>query len=118
MSTHYRQLPLDEVEVGAVLSDDVRDEQGVVLLSTGTSLTASLLKSLARHGVASVQIQTTAQMAEADMSQEASQENKQADPQRQQQLERLKSLFRLETCDEASGLLCVYLQQYRSGARS
>ena len=113
MSTHYRQLPLDDVEVGAVLSDDVRDEQGIVLLSTGTSLTASLLKSLARHGVASVQIQTTAQTTEQTTAADLAQ----ADPQREQQLERLKSLFRLETCDEASSLLHVYLQQYRSGAR-
>ncbi len=117
MSTHYRQLPLDDVEVGAVLSDDVRDEQGIVLLSTGTSLTASLLKSLARHGVASVQIQTTAQTTAQTTEQTTAADLAQADPQREQQLERLKSLFRLETCDEASSLLHVYLQQYRSGAR-
>jgi hypothetical protein len=116
MSIHYRQLPLDEVEVGAVLFDDVRDKQGVILLSSGTSLTSSLLKSLTRHGVASVIIQSA-----ADIAQEASETDSQAcaqiDLQSQQQLERLNSLFRLETCDEASSLLHVYIAQYRSGVR-
>ncbi len=108
MAANYQQLALDDIEVGAILADDVRDDHGAVLLAEGTCLNQSLLKSLARHGVETVNvvcIETTDDITESTTNEAVI----------QQQQERVTRLFRLENCDEASGLLHVFVEQYRRG---
>jgi hypothetical protein len=108
MATNYQQLALNDIEVGAILADDVRDDHGVVLLAQGTCLNQSLIKSLARHGVETLPIVCT------EASEEITEPTTDEAAILQQQ-ERVKRLFRLENCDEASGLLHVFVEQYRQG---
>ncbi|MFD2366776.1 hypothetical protein [Pseudoduganella sp. GCM10020061] len=51
MLSSHRFLPLARVEAGMVLSDEVLDGQGQVLLPAGTVITADLLARLPAHGV-------------------------------------------------------------------
>jgi hypothetical protein len=46
-----RDLPLAQARAGMVLSGELRDAQGQVLLPDGTVLTPAMLASLARHGI-------------------------------------------------------------------
>lgn len=50
----YRSVPLDEVEEGAQLYEQVSDRQGNVLLPAGAELTGSLIRSLERRGIEAV----------------------------------------------------------------
>lgn len=108
MATNYQQLALDDVEVGAILADDVRDDHGIVLLAEGTCLNQSLLKSLARHGIETLPIVCTE--VPDDTTEPATDEAAML-----QQQERVTRLFRLENCDEASSLLHIFVEQYRRG---
>jgi hypothetical protein len=103
MSSEHRQLPLDEVVAGMVLSDNVLDDNGVVLLSRGLTLSTSILAALARHGIETVPVAGESPAAE------------QASPDPDQQQQRLAQLFRKQSLDEASGLLYQYVQFYRLG---
>ncbi len=105
MATEHRQLPLDEVVEGMVLSNNVLDDNGVVLLSRGLTLSKSILAALARHGIATVPI-----LLESDEETES-----EPAPDRSLQLQRLTQLFRKQSTDEASGILMQYVQNYRQG---
>ena len=50
----YRSVPLDEVEEGAQLYEQVADRQGNVLLPAGAELNATLIRSLERRGIEAV----------------------------------------------------------------
>ncbi|TFW11654.1 hypothetical protein [Duganella callida] len=52
MTGNYQQLALAEVQPGMVLSDELLDVQGHVLLPQGTVLTAAMLALMPRHGIA------------------------------------------------------------------
>lgn len=106
MATEHRQLPLNEVVEGMVLSDNVLDNNGVVLLSRGLTLSTSILAALARHGIATVPIVFESDDPSAPV----------ATPDPSQQLQRLAHLFRKQSTDEASGLLLQYVQYFRLGA--
>ena len=56
MSASYQHLSLAEVEPGMVLSDELVDRQGQVLLPKGAVLTASTIALLPRHGIDMVPI--------------------------------------------------------------
>lgn len=56
MSIIHRQLALAEVEAGMMLSDDLLDGQGHVLLPQGSILTEQMIASLERHGVVSLRV--------------------------------------------------------------
>ena len=45
------ELPLAQARAGMVLSSELRDAQGQLLLPRGTVLTPAMLASLARHGI-------------------------------------------------------------------
>ncbi len=104
MSTDHQQLALKNAQPGMVLSDDVLDDRGTTLLAHGTTLTAPILASLARHGIETVAIRP---------SQSSSERNSEQTP--EQERERLNYLFRKESCDEASSLLHQYVEHYRLG---
>lgn len=88
-----RDLPLAQARAGMVLSGELRDAHGHVLLPAGAVLTAAMLASLARHGIAML-------------------------PVRDPHGERVGYLFRkLDAASaEASVALRAYLHSYRSGA--
>lgn len=56
MHSSHRFLPLSKIEAGMVLSDEVRDGQGHVLLPAGATITADLLARLPAHGVSALPI--------------------------------------------------------------
>jgi hypothetical protein len=101
MTASYKQLALHELAVGMVLSDDLRDNNGIVLLSQGVTLTEAMLAALRRHGVETAPIL-------CDASPAAHQ-----DADQQQRIERLHHLFRKENTDDASGLLHQYVAYFR-----
>lgn len=106
MSAEHRQLPLDEVHAGMVLSENVLDDNGVVLLSRGLTLSGSILAALARHGIATVPILFE------------SAEEAEPGPDPSEQLARLAHLFRKQSTDEASGILQQYVQYFRLGEQA
>lgn len=105
MSADHQQLGLNDARAGMVLSDDVLDDHGVVLLVRGTCLTTAILSSLARHGIENVPIRIIPGSAAAS----------EAEPDLEQQRTRLNYLFRKESCNEASSLLHQYVEHYRFG---
>ncbi len=52
MSTAHQLVSLEAATAGMILSDDILDQQGKVLLSQGTVLTASTIAALGRHDIA------------------------------------------------------------------
>ncbi|MCG2583493.1 hypothetical protein [Massilia sp. TS11] len=56
MSKLYHQLALAELRPGMVLSDEVQDNNGAILLAAGTVLTVPMIASLARHQVHTVAV--------------------------------------------------------------
>ncbi len=56
MSAAYQHLMLAEVEPGMILSDELLDQQGHVLLAQGTVLTAKTIGLLPSHGIETVAV--------------------------------------------------------------
>lgn len=103
MHVDHQQLALEQVSVGMVLSDDVTDDHGAVLLVKGSVLTTAMLVGLARHRIETVPI---ALPPEPEPELAVDQE---------QVAKRLAFLFRRESIDDASSLLHQYLESYRLG---
>lgn len=58
MTGTYHQLALADVRPGMVLSDQLLDLQGQVLLPQGTVLTEAMLALMPRHGIELLPVQT------------------------------------------------------------
>lgn len=56
MTGTYRHLPLAEVQPGMVLSDELLDKQGQVLLPAGAVLTEKMLERMPGHGIESLAV--------------------------------------------------------------
>jgi hypothetical protein len=56
MTGTYRHLPLAKAEPGMVLSDELLDKHGQVLLPAGAVLTATMLERLPGHGIESLAV--------------------------------------------------------------
>lgn len=52
MSTAHQLVSLETATAGMILSDDILDQQGKVLLAQGTVLAASTIAALGRHDIA------------------------------------------------------------------
>ncbi len=105
MTSRSKQLTLDEATPGMVLSDDMLDSHGKVLLPAGATLTETTLASLRRHDIEMLPILCEA-LSAADEAAELA---------RHQQ--RLAVLFRKHVDDEATALLLQYVTRYRLGAK-
>ena len=105
MSAAYQHLGLAGIRPGMILSDELLDSQGQVLLPRGAVLTEATIALLPSHGIESVTVQV-AGGAEADPA---------ADPTAVQQ--RLAHLFRKNDIDNqndwATGILRRYVEDYR-----
>ena len=51
MSAAYQHLALTQVQPGMILSDELVDQQGQILLPKGAVLTAQTIALLPRHGI-------------------------------------------------------------------
>ena len=58
MSAAYQHLALSEVEPGMILSDELVDQQGHILLPKGAVLTAATIALLPGHGIEMLAVQT------------------------------------------------------------
>lgn len=107
MTGNYHQLALAQVRPGMVLSDELLDIQGHVLLPQGAVLTEAMLALMPRHGIAILPI----------VSAEVSPAVAQATLAHHQQ--RLDQLFRKNDADSdsdwATALLRRFVTDYRLG---
>jgi hypothetical protein len=103
MTVTHKQLPIDQVVPGMVLSDQICNALGTVLLVSGTVLTEATLLSLHRHKIESLPI-----LFEVAQGEDSKQDL-------QHQLARLDQLFRKHDQDDASLLLKNLLTQFRAG---
>jgi hypothetical protein len=107
MSGSYTYVPLPQLRTGMVLSDDLLDSNGNVLLARGMELTAAMMTSLQRHAVAAVPIACGA--PEQHVLSEI----------RKHDAQRLARLFRKPGSDDtdATGILHQYVRHFRLGAQ-
>ena len=109
MTASYQHLALAQVQVGMILSDELLDVQGQILLPQGTVLTAAMLALMPRHGISMLAVLAPAESPEQQAA---------ARLQRQQ---RLDHLFRRHDADSiadadwASTLLRNYVAHFRLG---
>ena len=103
MTAISAQFALADVKPDMVLSDDLLDPQGQVLLPKGATLTNHTIESLHRHDVVSVRIVMGEQSPEEDAIQRAHFQM------------RLERLFRKSDDDGANGLLQRYTRTFRLG---
>ena len=103
MTAISAQFALADVKPDMVLSDDLLDPQGQVLLPKGATLTEHTIESLHRHDVVSVRIVMGELTPEEDAIQRAHFEA------------RLERLFRKSDNEKSNGLLHRYVRTFRLG---
>lgn len=103
MSNRCKQVQLDGVAPGMVLSEAVLDARREVLLPAATVLTDAMLRSLERRGILHVFV----------VDNDISQEEWDAECRRVQ--EKLDRLFRRSRGQGSSDLLRQYIFEYRTG---
>ena len=107
MTASYQNISLEKVQAGMILSDQLLDVQGHVLLPQGTVLTEAMLALMPRHGIGILPI----------LSPEVSEEDLEAV--REHHQKRLAKLFRHNDPDDnndwATGLLRRFVEDYRLG---
>lgn len=105
MTTIKTQLALADVSPGMILSDDLLDLQGQVLLPKGVTLTEQTIESLRRHDVISLSIMTGELTPEEEAVQHAHFQH------------RLERLFRKLDDSPANVLLQRYVRDFRLGGQ-
>ncbi len=104
MTSSYLHLALAQLKPGMILSDEVLDPQGHVLLPKGAVLSEATIASLGRHHVDSLAV-----MAEPDPVHDAAVLNART--------ARLAHLFRRHDPDDqndwATGILRHYMEDFR-----
>lgn len=98
-------IHIDDARAGMVLSKNLLDSHGAILLPEGACLNASNLASLARRGVEQLHV-----VAEAPAPDPAA-----LQAERERQCQRLAHLFRHCGASGASPLLLARLLDYRKG---
>jgi hypothetical protein len=99
----HKQLALADVVPDMVLSDNLLDPQGQILLPKGATLTQHAIDSMQRHGVVSVPVVVGELTPEEEATKRALAEA------------RLTRLFRRADDSEANQMLYLYLRNFRLG---
>ena len=107
MSAAYQHLALAEVRPGMILSDELLDRQGQVLLPAGAVLTAATIALLPGHGIDALAVlRAPGDVAQGPPAPHASVIER-----------RLAKLFRKNDIDDnddwATGILRRYIEDYR-----
>lgn len=105
MSSSYQHLALADVQPGMVLSDELLDAHGKVLLPQGTELTAEMLALMPRHGIQALPIMR----GEKDPAAQAAENALQA--------ARIAHLFRLHDPDDGEDWAAASLRRLISNYR-
>lgn len=104
MNPAYQHLPVAELRPGMVLSDEILDAQGQVLLPTGAVLSERSIAQLIQRGVDAVAVLCAAPPPLRDPGETVA---------------RIEHLFRKNdpdnADDEATGVLRRYITDYRLG---
>lgn len=103
MSIRNKQVNVDDAVAGMVLSQEVRDGRGGILLPQNTALTDALLSSLRRRGIDRINVVNN------DLSAE------QLNVERDRVQRRLVRLFRKCDTDRIGMLLLQEVTEYRLG---
>lgn len=107
MAASYQHLALAQVQAGMILSDELLDVQGHVLLPQGTVLTEAMIALMPRHGIAVLPV----------ISEGPSEEEQAAGVEHHN--ERIHHLFRKNDADSdadwATGLLRRFVTEFRLG---
>ena len=105
MTKRAKEMALDEVTPGMVLSEDLLTPRGKVILPKDTTLTDLNLKSLRRYEIEKLPIFLSDDMsATEDAAEKASHQ------------QRIESLFRNSANDKAGNLLRQYVTLFRTEA--
>ena len=105
MKNDGKLLPLNEVLLGMVVSDDLLDARGGLILGQGAVVTEAILLSLQRRGIEALSI----------VAETGSNIDREAEMARQK--ERLVKLFRRCGDGAADKMLLQYVTQYRLEGR-
>lgn len=105
MNSNGKLLPLNEVLLGMIVSDDLLDARGGLILGQGTVVTEAILFSLQRRGIEALSI----------VAERGSHIDREAEIARQK--ERLVKLFRRCGDGPADKMLLQYVTQYRLEGR-
>lgn len=105
MNSNGKLLPLNEVLLGMIVSDDLLDARGGLILGQGTVVTEAILFSLQRRGIEALSI----------VAERGSNIDREAEIARQK--ERLVKLFRRCGDGLADKMLLQYVTQYRLEGR-
>lgn len=108
MTTTDTMIEIDAASEGMVLSHNLLDSGGAVLLPAGATLSPASLTSLRRRGVEHLQVRVAAQASEADQAATRAE--------RERQCQRLQRLFRSSAAVGASAELLEQLLAYRKGS--
>ncbi len=104
MNPAYQHLAVSELEPGMVLSDEILDDHGHVLLAKHTALTERMISQLVARGIATAPVLLPAAPPAVDA---------------EQTLARINHLFRKNDPDDAedfaTGVLRRYIADYRLG---
>lgn len=103
MSTLHKQLALSDIAPGMVLSHNLLDTQGQILLPKGAVLTEKTIESMLRHNIVSVRVVTGELTAEEDMLRASHAQH------------RLAYLFRGTEEHPTNHLLHQYVSNFRAG---
>lgn len=108
MSAAYQHLALAAVKPGMILSDELLDQQGQVLLPKGAVLTAATIALLPGHGIDMLAVLREAAEGEGESGPDACMIER-----------RIDQLFRKNDMDDhddwATGILRRYVLDYRLG---
>jgi hypothetical protein len=103
MSKKHHYVPVSKVTAGMILSENLLDKLGHVLLPAGSTLTDNTLKAMAHHNVHQLAI---VQMDDAESD---------APEIKQRKIDRLAHIFKHAPYGEPTDTLKTYIEKYRHG---
>jgi hypothetical protein len=96
-------LPVSALSPGMVLSDDLRDGWGNILLPQGSELTEVTLEALKRYDISELPI-VSEELTEAEQTAKL-----------KQQQQRIGILFRNSEANKATDMLMQFVRKFRQG---
>jgi hypothetical protein len=109
MSKKHHFIPVSKVRAGMILSENLLDKLGHVLLPAGTELTEITIKAMAHHEIHQLAVLSDSADAENDNSDIEFQQKK---------IARLDTIFRHAPVGEPTDLLRTYVEKYRRSKSS
>jgi hypothetical protein len=103
MSKKHHYVPVSKVTAGMVLSENLLDKLGHILLPAGSTLTDNTIKAMAHHHVHQLAI------VQVDSEVNDETENK------QKKIDRLSHIFKHAPYGDPTDTLKTYIEKYRHG---